>query len=97
AKTAVSMKTTTTKSVDDWLNTNAVKSNIDNLKSAVGSAADKGITWNGKTIFYNKAEIHIYMPKENLTQALKTEWLNKLSTEHPTIKFEINSLEDFVK
>ncbi len=97
ANAAVSMKTTTTKSVDAWLGTNAVKSNIDNLKKAVGSGAGKGVTWNGKTIFYSKAEIHIYMPKENVTTTLKTEWLNKLAAEHPTIKFEINSLEGFVK
>lgn len=71
AKTAVSMKTTTTKSIDSWLGSNAVKNNINNLKQAVGSGTGKGITWNGKTIFYSKAEIHIYMPKDYITPDVK--------------------------
>jgi hypothetical protein len=94
AKNAVSMKTTTTKSVDTWLQSNPVKNNLDNLTAGKGI---NGIEWNGKTIFYNNAEVHIYMPKENITNTLKTEWLSKLSTSRPGIKFEINALEDFIK
>jgi hypothetical protein len=37
------------------------------------------------------------MPKENITDALKTEWLNKLNTTDPKIKFKIKSLEDYIK
>lgn len=37
------------------------------------------------------------MPKENITPELKTTWMDKLKTASPNIKFEINSLEDFVK
>lgn len=62
-----------------------------------GMGSTNGITWNGKTILYSKAEVHIYMPKEYITTSLKAEWLNKLSAEVPHIKFEINALEDFVK
>lgn len=46
---------------------------------------------------FDKAEIHIYMPKENITLELKNEWLNKLRSERPNIKFEINSVDDFIK
>ena len=37
------------------------------------------------------------MPKENITDALKTEWLSKLTTSRPGINFKINALEDFIK
>jgi hypothetical protein len=57
----------------------------------------KGITSHSKTIFITNAEIHIYMPKENLTDALKTEWLNTLHSTNPNIKFEIRTLENFIK
>ncbi|MBL6446725.1 hypothetical protein JMN32_10405, partial [Fulvivirga sp. 29W222] len=95
ATKAVSMKTTTTKSVDNWLNTKAVRDNIDNL--ILGRGAGKGISWNGKTVFFDQAEIHIYMPKGNITTELKSEWLNKLAAELPSIKFEINALEELIK
>ncbi|MBL6445815.1 hypothetical protein JMN32_05825, partial [Fulvivirga sp. 29W222] len=93
AETAVSMKTTTTKSVDSWLASNPVKNNIDNLRAGLG---DEGILWNGTTIYYNKIEIHIYMPKSNITPEITTEWINKLNIERPGINFQINALEDFV-
>jgi hypothetical protein len=37
------------------------------------------------------------MPKENITPALNTEWINKLNTVDSKIKFEIKALEDFIK
>ena len=88
------MKTTTTTSVDNWLASNPVNKNIIDLRQGMGT---KGITWNGQTIKYSKAEIHIYMPKDNITSSLRTEWLNKLSSEVTNIDFKINALEDFVK
>lgn len=95
AGTSISMKTTITKNADDWLRAN--KSNIDVIANSAGAGAGKGITWNGKTLFYNKAELHIYVPKENLTSSFKTEWLNKLSDYNPNVKYEINVLEDYLK
>jgi hypothetical protein len=91
AETAVSMKTTTVTSVDDWLK--ATGSNINDLKNGLAD----GILWNGTRIRYNKAELHIYMLKENITPTLKTEWLNKLNSVEPKIKYEINAIEDFIK
>ena len=49
------------------------------------------------TMFITNAEIHIYMPKANITESLKTTWLNKLNTVAPNINFEIKALEDFVQ
>jgi len=92
AETAVSMKTTRVTSVDDWLK--ATKGNIDDLEKGLSSG---GITWNGKTIQFNKAELHIYMPKENITPQLKEVWLNKLSNYNSNIHYQINAIEDFIK
>ncbi|WP_164121792.1 hypothetical protein [Sphingobacterium sp. xlx-130] len=97
AETVVSMKTTTTKNVEDWLKTNSIKNNISNLQNSIGGGLNKGITWNGKNIQYNRAEVHIYMRKENITLELESSWLNKLKKEYPNISFEINALENFVK
>jgi len=94
ANTAVSMKTTTTTNVDNWLNSNAIKNNLDNLED--GIITGNGITWNGTTIKYTNAEVHIYMPQAKFTPQIKTQWLNKLATERPSITFKINILEDFV-
>lgn len=47
-------------------------------------------------MFITNAEIHIYMPKANITGTLKTTWMIKLTTTHPGIKFEIKVVEDFV-
>jgi hypothetical protein len=93
AEIAVSMKTTTTKSVDSWLGTKAISNNIQSLKDGLS----EGITWNNKTIQYNKAELHIYMPKENVTPQLKQEWLNTLKSRYPEINFDIQTLENFIK
>jgi len=48
-------------------------------------------------MFISNTEIHIYMPKASITESLKTIWLNKLTSTHPNIKFEISALEDFIK
>lgn len=93
AETAVSMKTTTTTSVDAWKSTQAVRDNILNLEQGLIN----GIGGNGTTLNYSKAEIHIYMKEVNITQELKNDWISTLSKAHPNIKFQINSLEDFVK
>lgn len=95
AETAVSMKTTTMKNVDDWLNTTAVKSNIQNLRDNIGAGLDKGITWKGKTIRFEKAEIHIYTPQNNIE--IKNKWIKTLKNEYPEIEFKIDILEDFIK
>ena len=94
-ETVVSMKTTTTKNVDDWLKTSAVKRNIDDLSSNLGS--NKGIGWSGKTIIYEKAELHIYMPKENITETLRNDWLRKLKQYNPNIDYHIDTIENFIK
>lgn len=92
-ETAVSMKTTTTTDVSKWLNSSAIKKNLDNLDVGI----EAGITWNGKTIFYNKAEVHIYLPKEKFTENIKTDWLNTLKTERPSIQFKINTIDEFIQ
>jgi len=48
-------------------------------------------------MFVKNAEVNIYMPKANITPALKDQWMNKLRTVNPKIRFEIKALEDFVK
>ncbi|SDD34509.1 hypothetical protein SAMN05216323_11445 [Williamwhitmania taraxaci] len=48
-------------------------------------------------MFITNAEIHIYMPKANITPELKAIWMNKLNTVNPKIKFEIKALEDFIQ
>lgn len=90
AESAVSMKTTTLKNVDDWLKT--AEKNITDLHIGL----DDGITWAGKTLQFNKAELHIYMKKGNLTPQLKQEWLSVLKAEYPKIDFYIDILEDFL-
>ena len=43
------------------------------------------------------AEVHIYMPRENITPQLRAEWLNTLNTPNSRIRFEIYSLEEFIR
>jgi hypothetical protein len=95
AETAVSMKTTITKDVNTWLKSEPIQKNIEFLTDGLDQI--KGMVSNNKTMFITNAEIHIYMPKENITDALKIDWLNKLNTTNPKIKFEIKSLEDYIK
>ena len=95
AETAVSMKTTVTTDVNAWLNSKPIKDNIDFIKQGLNPI--EGLESSKKIMFINKAEIHIYMPKENITPQLKAEWLNKLNTIDSKIKFEIDALENFVK
>jgi len=96
AETVVSMKTTTTTTdVGKWLISNTIKKNLDNLED--GLLTSQGISWNGKAILYNKAEVHIFMPKEKITYGLKAKWLSKLKIERPEIEFKINALEDFIE
>ncbi|MCX2682127.1 hypothetical protein OOZ15_19430 [Galbibacter sp. EGI 63066] len=93
-ETAVSMKTTATTDVTKWLASEPIKKNIKFLKE--GWENLDGLVSNGKSMFFDKAEIHIYMPKENITDALKTIWMNKLDGVNSNIKFEIKALEDFI-
>ena len=93
AETAVSMKTTTTKNVSEWLNSEPIKKNLGFLKDGL----ENGISSNGKNIFFKKAEIHIYMPKDNLASYLTSQWMMKLTEKNPTINFEIKALEDYIK
>jgi hypothetical protein len=95
ANTAVSMKTTITTNVDTWLASAPMQKNIKFLKEGLDPAL--GLASNNKTMFITNAEIHIYMPKANITESLKTTWMNKLNTVDPKIKFEIKALEDFIQ
>jgi hypothetical protein len=95
ANTAVSMKTTITTNVDTWLASAPIKKNIQFIEEGLNPAI--GLSSNGKTMVITNAEIHIYMPKANITDALKTTWMNKLNTVNQKIKFEIKVLEDFIQ
>ena len=56
------------------------------------------MTSNGYVMKITKrAEVHIYMPRENATADLQKIWHNKLDGIHPKIKFEIHMLEDYIK
>jgi len=94
AETAVSMKTTITQNVDTWLASAPMQKNIKFLKE--GISGTDGLVSNGKSMFIAKAEIHVYMPRENITTALKTEWMTALNKVDSKIKFEIKALEDFI-
>ena len=36
------------------------------------------------------------MPKDNITDELRKAWMDVLTVQHPRIKFEIKSLDEFV-
>jgi hypothetical protein len=91
----VSMKTTITTNVDAWLASAPMKKNLGFLEEGLKPLT--GLSSNNKTMFITNAEIHVYMPKANITEALKTTWMNKLNTVNPKIKFEIKALEDFIQ
>jgi hypothetical protein len=96
ASTAVSMKTTIKTNVDEWLQYQSIKDNIKFLDEGLST---KGLfdPNNSLKMFITNAEIHIYMPKANITEALKTSWMNKLNTIDTKVKFEIKALEDFIQ
>lgn len=62
-----------------------------------GLKEGNGLFSNGKFMKITNAEIHIYMPKVNITSELKATWMNKLSTVNTKIKFEIKALEDYIQ
>lgn len=96
AKKAVSMKTTILTDVNAWLNSKPIQDNIRFLKDGLENV--EGMTSNGHVMkITEKAEVHIYMPKENATADLQKEWHNKLDAIHPKIKFEIHILEGYIK
>ena len=89
------MKTTIKTNVDEWLKYQSIKDNIRFLKEGLAPSGLLDLN-NSLKMFMSNAEIHIYMPKANITEALKTSWMNKLNTIDPKIKFEIKALEDFI-
>lgn len=93
ATSVVSVKTTTTKDVFAWLRQSAVDKNIINLREG-GS----GILWAKKTIKYIDVtpEIHICMPKENITQSLRDTWFIELNKKQG-VKFEIFAIVEYMK
>ena len=96
-KKAVSMKTTKVKDVKQWLISENIKKNIRFLKETF---KPEGLQNNGKILKVTEsAEIHIYMPRENITDDLLKTWQKELSkkTRETGIKFEIRALEDFIK
>lgn len=94
AQTAVSMKTTIVTDVNAWLNSKPIQDNIRFLKEGLDKT--KGITSHNRKLIFNKAEIHIYVPKENIH--IKDEWLNVLGGgKHLGIEFKIDILENYIK
>ena len=97
AETAISMKTTKAKYVRQWLNSADIKKNIAFLKDGLNKL--KGIDSNKHKMFINNAEVHVYIPKENISKDLLDNWNKELSkiTKDTNIKFEIKSLEEFIE
>ena len=96
-KKAVSMKTTKVKDVKQWLVSEDIKKNIRFLKETF---KPEGLQSNGKILKVTEsAEIHIYMPRENITDDLLKTWQKELTKKsgETGIKFEIRALEDFIK
>ena len=93
AQIAVSMKTTATTDVNKWLYSKPIQDNIRFLKEGLDKA--KGITSHNKKLFFDTAEIHIYVPKENIH--IKDVWLNVLAGKHSEIVFKIDILENYIK
>ena len=97
ASEAISMKTTKVKDVKQWLNSGEIQKNIRFLKEGLDNT--KGIKSNNKILFFEKAKVDIYMPKENISEDLLNKWNKELSkiTKDTNIEFEIRSLEEFIK
>lgn len=91
AEIAVSMKTTVTTDVNKWLNSKPIQDKIKFLQQGMRS----GFLSHNKRMSISKAEIHIYIPKENTS--IKEDWLNILREKCPEIVFNIDVLEDFIK
>ncbi len=89
------MKTTIQTNVETWLKYPSIQDNIKFLREGL---SEKGMLDpnNSLRMFIENAEIHIYIKKSNITQSLRTQWLNKLNTDYPDIRFEIKAIEDFV-
>lgn len=79
AEIAVSMKTTVTTDVNKWLNSKPIQDNIKFLREGI----EKGFESHKKIMRITKAEIHIYVPKENIH--IKDDWMEILKTMHPDI------------
>lgn len=97
AKKAVSVKTTLETDVAVWLNYPATKDNLKFLKDGLDQNLGLIDPNNNAVMFIETAEIHILMPKTNVTKLLKDNWLNRLKALEPSIHFEINSIEEFIK
>ncbi len=97
ASQAVSMKTTIIKDVNKWVYSKPIQDNIKFLQEGLDET--KGIKSNNKILTIEKAQIDIYMPKENITKDLLGNWNKELSkiTKETKIEFEIKSLEEFIK
>lgn len=93
AQIAVSMKTTATTDVNKWLNSKPIQDNIKFLRE--GLINPNGIKSHNRKLIFKKAEIHIYVPKENIH--IKEEWMNVLKAKCPEIEFNINALENLLK
>ncbi len=90
ASVAVSMKTTISKDVNQWITSN--KDHIKKLIKNKGLNGD-GFATNGTIIQYSEIELHIYMPAENLSQ--RAAWLMNLNQQFgKDIKFVISSIEE---
>lgn len=94
ADLAVSVKTTTVADVNKWLNSGPIQKNITFPRQGLGPS---GLPSNGYTMNIKRAEIHIYMPKQNLTPQLIMAWTTTLSPKHPDISFFIYSMEQYIK
>ena len=96
-ETAISMKTTIVKDVKNWLNSKPIQDNIKFLKEGLNKR--KGLNSNKYKMFINNAEVHVYIPKENISKDLLDNWNKELSkiTKDTNIKFEIKSLEEFIE
>jgi len=96
-ETAISMKTTIVKDVKNWLSSKPIQDNIKFLKEGLNKR--KGLNSNKYKMFINNAEVHVYIPKENISKDLLDNWNKELSkiTKDTNIKFEIKSLEEFIE
>lgn len=81
-------------SVDNWLKTDEIKKNINFLNNGLSPS---GLFSNNHIMLIKQAELHIIMPRENISVNLKNVWLAKLNAMHPTITLQITSVEEYLK